>query len=56
LIVATEPVDEISLLLLAAESVDSFPVELTQIVQDVTKNPTIGAPSKMKQIFIVIHE
>jgi chromosome segregation ATPase len=56
LIVATEPVDEISLLLLAVESLGGFPAELIQVIQDVAKNPTIRPPSKMKQIFVVIHE
>ena len=54
LIVAAEPVNEYSLLPLAAWATGSFPDDLSRIVSDISNNQTLKTPTKLKQIFSII--
>ena len=56
LVHAVQPINEASLLPLAIEAVENLPEELAKILIDITKNPTIKAPTMLKQVLSVMNQ
>lgn len=56
LVVASEPINETSLLPLTTWAVGTFPDDLAEMVTKISDNQTLQTPSKLKHIFSIIME
>ena len=56
LVVAAQPINELSLIPLAVEATENLPEELAKILVDISTNPTLKAPTMLRQILTVMNE